>query len=60
MTTTMDISSSDPINHLNTTTPSMAVCCMCALSIQPNPTHMCLQCLRTQVREGCEWLDDTI
>jgi nonsense-mediated mRNA decay protein 3 len=26
-----------------------AICCMCGISIDPNPTHMCLQCLRTQV-----------
>ncbi len=32
-----------------TQTPVAAICCMCAISIQPNPTNMCLQCLRTQV-----------
>lgn len=30
-------------------TPVAAICCMCAINIQPNPTNMCLQCLRTQV-----------
>ncbi|KAM3574575.1 hypothetical protein VYU27_003489 [Nannochloropsis oceanica] len=32
-----------------TQTPVAAICCMCAINIQPNPTNMCLQCLRTQV-----------
>lgn len=35
--------------HQISATPVAAICCMCALSIQPNPTNMCLQCLRTQV-----------
>ncbi len=30
-------------------TPVAAICCMCACAVQPNPTNMCLQCLRTQV-----------
>lgn len=30
-------------------TPCLAVCCMCGINISPNPVHMCMPCLRTQV-----------
>ncbi|XP_017885921.1 60S ribosomal export protein NMD3 isoform X2 [Ceratina calcarata] len=28
---------------------AMILCCMCGVSIEPNPTNMCVACLRTQV-----------
>jgi nonsense-mediated mRNA decay protein 3 len=30
-------------------TPAAILCCLCGISIQPNPTNMCVDCLRNQV-----------
>lgn len=29
--------------------PSCRLCCLCGTSIAPNPTNMCVNCIRTQV-----------
>ena len=29
--------------------PGYVLCCMCATAISPNPTGMCVECIKTQV-----------
>jgi nonsense-mediated mRNA decay protein 3 len=43
------MSSTQAIAHKNDNKNHMVLCCLCGLSIPPNPANMCINCIRSQV-----------
>lgn len=37
-------------NNVASNTTSGIMCCMCGVIIQPNPSNMCVNCIRNQVK----------